>query len=140
MATIASLIIDVAANTAKLQKDVEQVHGSLNRITSIAGTVAKTLAATFTITAIAGAAKQVIDYAGTLTDLSAKTGISTTGLQKLGLAFESSGISIETVSNNVTTLANKLIGGDKAAVGAINKLGLSLSALRTMAPEQQFTT
>lgn len=137
--TIASLIVDVAANTAKLTKDVEEVHGKLDRITSVAGTVGKALTAAFTVTAIIGATKQVLDHAVALTDLAAKTGISTTGLQKFDLAFKASGVSLDTVSASVTKLANNIVGGDKSAVGALEKMGVSVTALKGMAPEQQFT-
>jgi hypothetical protein len=36
-------------------------------------------------------------------------------------------------------LSNKLIGGDKSAVAALQKLGLSLADLKAMKPEDRFT-
>jgi hypothetical protein len=95
------------------------------------------MAAAFSFTAIVAAGKSVIDFASHLTDLSQRTGISTTGLQKLQLAFEQSGISLDTVTTATDKLAKNLIGGDKSAIGALEKLGLSVTALKQMAPEEQ---
>jgi hypothetical protein len=138
--TIASLIVDVSANTVKLQKDVDAIHGDLNKVGRVATALGKTLAATFTIAAVGAAIRQVVDFGSRMTDLSAKTGIGTTGLQKLDLAFKQSGVSLETVTGSVTRLARNLIEGDKSTVGALRRLGLSLDSLKKMAPEQQFIT
>lgn len=136
--TIASLVVDIAAQTASLQRSVDQANAKLESVVGIAGKVGAALAGAFAVTKIIGMGEQVIDFAGKLTDLSAKTGISTTGLQKLGAAVEQSGVSLDAVSNATTKLALNLIEGDKSAVGALGQLGLSVSELKTMAPEQQF--
>lgn len=95
------------------------------------------ITAAFSFTAIAAAGNKLIDFASHLTDLSQRTGISTTGLQKLQLAFEQSGISLDTVTTASDKLAKNLIGGDKSAIGALQKLGLSVQELKQMAPEAQ---
>lgn len=136
--TIASLVVDIAANQASLVRAVDQANAKLDSITGIAAKVGTALAGAFAVTKIIGMGEQVIDFAGKLTDLSAKTGISTTGLQKLGAAVEQSGVSLDAVSGATTKLARNLIEGDKSAVGALGQLGLSVAELKTMAPEQQF--
>src|SRR5215471_1355298 len=93
----------------------------------------------FSVGAVVGAGKAVIDYASQLTDLSQKTGISTTGLQKLQLAFEQSGIGIDTVTNATEKLSKNLIGGDKGTIAALTKMGLSVQDLKKLAPEDLFT-
>lgn len=140
MATIASLVVDISANTIKLTKDVEHINTKLDSLKGVASNAGKALAAAFTVTAIVGAAKQVIDFADRLTNLSAKTAISTTALQQWELAFAQSGISLETVTAAAVRLAQRLIAGDKSTVGALTKLGLSVQALKQMAPEEQFLT
>lgn len=82
------------------------------------------------------AAKQVFDFASTLTDLSARTGLSTTALQKLQLTFEQSGVGIETVAKASDELGARL-AGDKGAGALIKTLGLNLQALQQMAPEDR---
>lgn len=94
----------------------------------------------FAIGAIIKAGDAVIDYASKLTDLSQKTGMSTTGLQKLELAFKANGIEVETVAASATKLSRSLIEGDKSTVGALSKMGLAIADLKQMAPEQQFLT
>ena len=132
--------MNLTAQTADLQKSVDQGIGSLNKMEATAGKVGKMLAGAFTVTAIMSAGKQVLDFADQMTNLSAKTGISTTGLQKLELAFMYSGVSLESVTTASGKLANNLIGGDKGAVAALTKMGLSVAELKRMAPEQQFLT
>jgi hypothetical protein len=121
-----------------LQKATEQHPSLLNRITTALGPLGTAMAAAFSVTAVIAAGKKVIDFASHLTDLSQKTGISTTGLQKLDLAFEQNGISLDTVTTATTKLAKNLVDGDKSAVGALTKLGLSVGELKQMAPEDQF--
>jgi len=138
--TIASLIVDVAANTVKLQKDVEKIHGTLDGIQQLASNVGKALAAAFTVTAVVGAVKQFIGAASELQDLSDRTGIAASSLEKLQLAFEQSGIGLDAVTTGIARLEKALVGGDHAAVSALDKLGLSVEDLKRMAPEDQFLT
>lgn len=136
--TIASLIVNVAANTAQLIKDVEKIHGTLDGIGSAAKKLGTALAAAFSVTAIIGAVKSFTDLTGSLTDLSAKTGISTRELQKLKYAAEQNGGSIDLVTKGITAMGKSLIEGDKSAVGAMKRLGLSLDEVRQMEPGQAF--
>lgn len=137
--TIASLIVDVAANTIKLQKDVEKINGTLDGVAKVAGSVAKAMAAAFTVTAIVGVSKQVLDYAGHVSDLSARLKVSTRTIQQWDAAFSPAGVSIDTVANASADLSAKIAGNDKSAVSALAKMGLSVEALRRMKPEERFT-
>ena len=140
-ADISSLERGVAQGVAamqKLEKSVAAQTTIQEKLASTAGKLGAALAGAFTVAAITNATKQVIDFASHLTDLSQKTGISTSGLQKLQLAFEQSGISLDTVTAATTKLAKNLVDGDKSTVGALTKLGLSVGELKKMAPEQQF--
>lgn len=138
IAPIASLVLDISANTAALTRSVDNTNATLGRLETGAAKVGKIMAGAFTATAVIAAGKAVLDFADNLTNLSAKTGISTTGLQKLDLAFQQSGISLDTVTTASGKLAKALIGEDKSAVGALTKLGLSVDVLKRMKPEDQF--
>lgn len=141
--TIANLIVNVQANTASLQtidKDVKKIESSLSGFEKSIGKVGAMLAGAFTVTAIVSAGQQLLDFAGKMTDLAAKTGVSTTTLQKWSLAFEQSGVSIDTVTKASSELAAKLVNGDKSVVSALQKMGLSVDDLKRMKPEDQFTT
>lgn len=119
--------------TESLEKSAKSLNGTLS-------TIGKAFAATFTVGAITSAVKSFTDFTGTLTDLSAKTGISTTELQKLKYAAELSGGSLETVTKAVGLMARNLIEGDTSAVGAMKRLGLNLDEIRQMQPGQAFST
>lgn len=136
--TIASLIVDVAANTAKLQTDVQKIHGSLDSVGAVASKMGSMLAGAFTVTAITGAATKVLDYASTLNNLSAQTGLTRQSLQEMSHAAALTGTSLEAFTNAAFKLGVNLAGGGLSVVGAVEKLGLSYRALQQMAPDQQF--
>jgi tetratricopeptide (TPR) repeat protein len=99
----------------------------------------KTLAKAFIVTELIQAGKAFLDMAGNLTDLSAKSGITTTALQKLKFAAEQNGGTLEQVTNAIAQMSNRLVNGDKSAVAALGKLGLSVADIRKMSPDQAFT-
>lgn len=102
------------------------------------GPLAGAFAGAFAISTVTGFAKEIIDLGGHLVDLSDKTGISVDGLQVLQAAAELSGNSLEQVTGAVSQMQNRLASGDNSAVSAIKSLGLSLSDLQAMQPDQQF--
>lgn len=138
--TIASLIVEIGANTVKLQKDVEGVNGTLNKVGTFAKTAGAMIAGAFTIDTIVNAGMKVVDFAGHLTDLSGKTKLSTTFLQKLDLAFSPFGISVDAAADAANKLAGNIVGGDKSTVAALTKLGIPIADLKKMKPEDQFLT
>lgn len=138
MATIAALIVDVAANTANIDRSTRQINTQLDSISSTASKMAKGLAAAFTISAVVDAGKAVLDYAGKIADMSARLQVSTTTIQEWEAAFSPAGVSIDTVAKSAAELANKITGNDKSAVAALKAMGLNLNELKTMSPEAQF--
>jgi hypothetical protein len=140
MATIATLIVDIQANTSKLVKDVEGIQNSLDKVGSVAGKLGGVLAGAFSVGAITGAVKSFVDVASALTDMSQKTGISTTKLQELKFAAEQNGGTLEDVTKGITKMGKSLIEGNSGTVAAVSRLGLSLTDLRKMDPADAFTT
>lgn len=140
MATIAQLIVDVAANTVKLTSDVENINKSLSSVETMAGRVGKALAATFTIAAAGQAARELLDYADNVVNVAEKTKFSTDAVQELTMAFQPHGIAIDAVSSANEKLSKNLIGGDKSTVAALEKMGLNIKTLKTLAPDQLFIT
>jgi hypothetical protein len=138
MATIASLIVNVEANTAKLVKDVEGIQGSLDKVGTMASKLGTALASAFTVGAVTGAVKGFVDAASALTDLSQKTGISTTELQRLKFAAEQNGGTLEGVTSGIAKMGKALIEGNSGTVAAVSRLGLSLADLRKMEPGEAF--
>jgi hypothetical protein len=138
MATIATLIVDVAANVANLTRDVDKINAKLDSVGGAADAVGGYLAKAFTVTAVVTAAKEVIDFTGRLSDLSAKTGISVRELQRLDYAGQQVGASLDQTTMAVSQLQNRLAGGDKSALAALNQLGISLDSFRKLDPGAQF--
>lgn len=122
----------------ELSQKLDGINKKLEASQTTLGNFGKVLKTVFTTTAVVEAGKQVIDFSDKIVNLSEKTGMSTTGLQGLQLAFKASGVSIETVGQASAMLANKLVGGDKSAVNALNQLHLSVVNLKKMEPDKQF--
>jgi len=122
----------------KLQQETAKHPSLIEKITGALGPMGAAMAGAFTVGAVIGAGKQVLDFAGHVTDLSTKLGISTDGIQKFEMAFSPAGISIDTVAAASLKLSKNLIGDDKATVNALNKMGLSVKELKSLSPEDQF--
>lgn len=79
-------------------------------------------------------AVRAVDFAGKISDLSTKTGISAVALQKLGFAGSTVGTSMEDVASAVSKLQQHIV----KAPEDFKQLGLSIEHLKTLAPEKQF--
>jgi len=88
--------------------------------------------------AVGAALKQTIAWGDSLSDLSQKTGISTTTLQRLNYAAERSGQSLEDMTRATQMMADRLGSGDKSAIAAIEKLGLDFERLKNQDPGETF--
>jgi len=140
MGTIGRAVLELSIDGKGFNKGLTDATGQMKGFGASIGRIGKMMAGAFTVGALANMGKKVLDLAGNLTDLQQRTGVSTTALQKWGLAFEQSGVSLDTVVKASGELATRLVSGDKGAVGALNKLGLSVAALKNMSPEDQFNT
>lgn len=140
--TIASLIVDIHANTATLQRDVEKVHGQLDKVGSIAGTVGKALLGAFTATALVNGLRLLItssvDYADTLVKLHDKTDLTYRDLQLLEDIANDAGVPLEKLTKGVQMLQQRL--GDGSARKGVEDLGLSFNNILAMSPADQFAT
>lgn len=85
-------------------------------------------------------ATQAVNLADNITDLSHQTNIATSELLKLVNAAELSGVSAESLASIIVKMTDAIMSGDKSAMSAVRKLGLSLDDLRKMSPDQMFLT
>jgi len=81
--------------------------------------------------------KNIVEFGSRLTDLSAQTGISVSGLQKLDAVGRTVGVSLEAAARGVNMMQRNLIG-DKGAQKAVADLGLSVQQLLAMKPDEAF--
>lgn len=100
------------------------------------------LAVAGAIAAVAGAIaiglKQLIDYGSHISDLAARTGLSTTEVQSLGFAAKLTGTSVESVTRAISLMSRNLLDGEKSAVRAVSALNLNLAELQAMQPGRAF--
>lgn len=116
-----------------IQSIFQQIKGAL-------GPLGPAVLGAFSIGAVVAFGKQVFDSADSLVKLSDKTGIGTVALQQLQGIAADAGNTLEEVTSAVTQMQRRIAGSDQSAVAALDSLGISLSQLRGLAPEQQFYT
>lgn len=120
---------------------LQEVDGRLAALAGSSGNAATAmslLGRTVAVLGIGAVVKDFVDGASAIADMSAKTGIGTTELQRLKYAAEQTGGSIDQVSGAVTQMLNRLGEGNTGAVGALRTLGLNFNEIRSLDPGQMF--
>jgi hypothetical protein len=110
---------------------------------SIAGKLAGLAAGYVSISAAIGSFNAVMAKGGQLSDFSDQTGIATGKLVILGRAFENNGMKAEDLGGVINKMQRTLVeAGDEGSKAAdkIGRLGLKVSDLQAMTPDQQFET
>lgn len=137
-------VLSLATDNAQLTTGVDQARdrvsglgGSIGTLRSGLSSLGSLMAGAFAATAIISAGKAALDYAGRISDLSNRLRISTDTAQEWEATFGAGGVSLEAVAKAAGELTTKLVGGDKSAVSALTKMGLSVEALRAMKPEER---
>lgn len=118
-----------------IEGTTSSIQGTIRSAMSSIGTA---IVAGFSVAAVTAAINRFTDFTGKLTDLSTRTGIGTTALQTLQMAFERSGVSIDTVTRAIAMMSQNLVSGDRGAVRALEALGFRVDDLLRMAPDQAF--
>jgi hypothetical protein len=136
MATVGTLLIDIAANTAKLQQDMERAKGTVDKamrgIESAASTARLALGALvggFSAQALAGQFKLVVDGLDALNDAADKTGASIEKLSGLEAALAPYGHTLA----SVTDLTGKLVKSMQEADNKTSNAAQAFTALRVAA-------
>jgi len=111
--------------------------GWLDKLKSVNGLLGG-LGIGLSVGAVVSFGKAILDDADALTKMADRTGISVTALQRLQVAGDDAGNSIEDMTGAINQLQNRLASGDKSAFGAITKLGLDLDQIKNLRPENQF--
>lgn len=90
------------------------------------------------VSGIGSAVSSTIAWGGAITDLSAKTGVSMTALQRWEYAAKQSGNTLDQVVTASLQLSKRIEEGDREVQEAIAGLGLSMASLQQLRPEDQF--
>lgn len=138
MATIGALVYKLGLDVSELTENVKTANSKLDGLATGAKTVGKVLAGAFAVSSIASAVTAFTDLAGSLTDLSAKTGIGVEALQKYKFAAEQTGTTLDAMTSAVFKLQANLGKGGNDIAAVLKGMGLSLQELQRLSPEDQF--
>lgn len=83
------------------------------------------------------AAKSTIAWADSIQELSERTKFSTTAVQQMGKIAEQNGSSFTALAGAVQIAEQRLVDGNKKAMEAVAGMGLSVSTLLAMKPEDR---
>jgi exonuclease VII small subunit len=138
IAKYAALGQKAPADMLALAKATKQSESAFSGIASTLGPLKGLIAGAFAVGTVTRLAGDALQFASDLNDLSAKTGISTKALQEFKFAGDQVGVTLDDVSTAVLQMQKHLAGGDKSALDALKKIGVSFTELKGLAPEDQF--
>lgn len=122
----------VATGAGKTKESIGGVSGLLSK-------VGPAVAGAFSVGAVVGFAKQIIDLGGEIEDLSSRTGLGVETVQEFKFAAEQTGSSIDAFAGAVDKMSNKIAEGSHETRVAVKDLGLSFEDIKNMSPEDAFT-
>ena len=151
MATLTNLVVRITGNTANLNEAVDKAQTRLDKFKRGAGNALGAVGKAAGVLSVAGgaailgfgaaAAGSFADAGDELDKMSARTGFAVESLSELKFAAEQSGSSIETVEKGSKRLSSTILdaqNGLASATDALDALGVSVSDLDGLNPEQQF--
>ena len=153
MANAAKISIAIEAQTAQLQRGFSEAKAEIKSFSAgmsnnVAMGMAKAHVAMAAVTAVVGTLQgtfqnvmRTMDEMGQLEEFAQRLGMSSDALTVLGYAAEQTGASQETMNGALQKMQN-LIGeaaaGSDTAAAAFGQLGLQVSALKNLDPDQAF--
>jgi hypothetical protein len=131
----------VSAAVTKVKKDLGGLAGAADQIGLSWGKLGGIIGGALSIGAAASFLRTVNSLADGLNDMADRMSVSASGLQSLQLAAQQAGGSAEGL-NNVLTKMSQTIGdgmaGNKQAVAAFERLGLSVAEISKLKGDQAF--
>lgn len=142
----AELVVKVRADASSLSSEMKKaestVTGSAKRMEAGVASLTTSLRGlvpALGVASVIGFAKQASLAADRLNDLSQRTGVAATTLSALELPLKQSGSSVDEFASSINRMNNAI--GEAANSGntkAFDDIGLSVSSLMSMSPEEQF--
>lgn len=134
--TIASLIIDIAANSAQVVTEMQRVNSTIEGVSGIATKAAASLAGMFTLGAITSAINKVGEWGGAIDAMSKRLDISVESVQRLQFAAAQSETSFTAVARAVEFFSRNLVAGKLDF--ELRNIGLSAEALKKLDMDAAF--
>lgn len=144
MATLATLAIDLTANSAQMVGELNKANKNIDgfaKSAEVAGRVIKTAFVAATTGMFANMVKESVDAADRMGKLSQRLGASTEALSELQHVADLSGVSFNTMTmglQRMTRRVSEAANGTGEAKKALEELGMSAQSLNQLAPEKQF--
>jgi len=145
MATVGSLVVELSANVARLQKDLGRASAvaekrSRDMQRTFANT-AKLIGASFAGISFGALVKSVADTGDKLQKLSISLGVSTEALSQYRLVAQRAGTNLDSLTliwqRQTRRVAEAAVGTGEAR-SALRELGLEAEALNRLSPDRQF--
>lgn len=140
MASLGSLVIELSANTARLQGDLGKAVGMAERAAGQFKRVFGGLSALAGGVGIAALAKQAISLGDELQKGAARAGISAGEFSKLAAAAKQADVDVGTLSRGLKEMQKTIseaASGSKSATDSLEAIGLSAQRLRELSPTRQ---
>ena len=149
-----SLVVSVSANIAALQQDMAKAAASIKTIetttteASAAGkawgstlnSLGAQLAGMFTVGAIVGFGRTVLQAGDAIKKMADQTSLSYAEVQKLMYIAGQSGSSVQSLVGAVQNLQQRLGDDNSGAAGAMKRLGINADAFNKLSTYAQMTT
>ncbi len=88
--------------------------------------------------AIGKTVSDFVHLSSELTNVSARTGITTTALQRLKFAGDGVGVTLQDIVVGVNAMQDRIAGGDSSALAALDKLGIKVAEFVKLDPGKQY--
>ena len=140
MASLGSLVIELAANTARLQGDLGKAVGMAERAASGFTRAFRGFAVGAGGLGLAAIANQAISLGDELQKGAQRAGVSAGEFSKLAAAAKQADVDISTLSRGLQQMQRTIseaASGSKTAVDSLDAIGLSVGTLRKLNPSQQ---
>lgn len=140
MATIASLGVNLTANTGPFQKGLQKAGGLASGFGRTIGKLGG-IASLVGVGGLGAMVKGAIDAGDRLQKLGKQTGLSTEFLSEMRRAADLSGTSLETVAGSIKKMQRAAVeaqDGTATYADAFDKLGLNVGEFLSLTPDQQF--
>jgi hypothetical protein len=129
VANIGELVVNLTANSTKLQSALKAAQKNVELFAAAAGAAA------------VGAVTRFMQVGSALDDMSQRTGVAASELSSLGFAAKMTDTSLEAVQGSLVKM-QKFLGevsdGTAAAVDTLDRLGITTQQLEGLTPDQQF--
>jgi hypothetical protein len=129
VANIGELVVNLTANSTKLQSALKSAQKQVEVFSVAAGAAA------------VGAVARFMQVGSALDDMSQRTGVAASELSTLGFAAKMTDTSLEAVQGSLVKM-QRFMGdvsdGGAAAVATLSRLGMTTEQLNGLTPDQQF--